>query len=231
MPAALVAAALLASGAVAGTAERPIEIGGPARALDGDTLEIGAQTIRVHGIDAPEDDQDCAHAAAGTWRCGALAARALAALVAEGARCTGDEFDAYGRLIATCRTYPDGPGGARALDVGAALVERGLALAYRRYSDAYAAEERGAREARVGVWSGEFEAPWNWRRTRWREAGNEAPSPDCPIKGNVARDGTRIYHAPWSRSYTRTRIDESEGERWFCSEAEALAAGWRAPRR
>ena len=145
-------------------------------------------------------------------------------------RCTGHEFDAYGRLIASCRTAgADGPG--EGLDLGAALVERGLALAYVRYSERYVPEERAARRARRGLFAGAFVAPWDWRRERWREAGGEAPSPDCPIKGNVSSGGERIYHAPWSRSYARTRIDESRGERWFCDEAEALAAGWRAPRR
>ncbi|MGY4748233.1 sunset domain-containing protein [Pannonibacter sp. Q-1] len=38
----------------------------------------------------------------------------------------------------------------------------------------------------------------------------------------------RIYHMPWSASYARTSINENKGERWFCTEAEAIAAGWRA---
>jgi endonuclease YncB( thermonuclease family) len=55
------------------------------------------------------------------------------------------------------------------------------------------------------------------------------PSSPCLIKGNVGRSG-RIYHLPGSASYQRTRVDGSRGERWFCSEDEARAAGWRAPR-
>ena len=52
-----------------------------------------------------------------------------------------------------------------------------------------------------------------------------------PIKGNVsARSGERIYHTPWSVSYERTVLDESKGERWFCDEAETIAAGWRPAR-
>ena len=50
------------------------------------------------------------------------------------------------------------------------------------------------------------------------------------IKGNINRKGERIYHVPGSRSYAETIIDEGKGERWFCTEAEAIAAGWRAPR-
>jgi len=48
----------------------------------------------------------------------------------------------------------------------------------------------------------------------------------CQIKGNIGSSG-RIYHLPGSDSYAGTRIDESKGERWFCTEAEARAAGWR----
>ncbi len=50
------------------------------------------------------------------------------------------------------------------------------------------------------------------------------------IKGNISREGERIYHTPWGdRFYERTRIDEGRGERWFCSEKEAAASGFRAP--
>ena len=54
----------------------------------------------------------------------------------------------------------------------------------------------------------------------------------CPIKGNINRDGELIYHTPWgSQWYDRTRISTARGEQWFCSEREALDAGWRAPLR
>ena len=53
----------------------------------------------------------------------------------------------------------------------------------------------------------------------------------CYIKGNISRStGEKIFHVPGSPTYDSVVIDESQGERWFCSEAEAEAAGWRAPR-
>ena len=55
-----------------------------------------------------------------------------------------------------------------------------------------------------------------------------APAADCLIKGNISSAG-KVYHVPGSRSYEQTVIDESRGERWFCSEEEAVAAGWRPP--
>lgn len=57
----------------------------------------------------------------------------------------------------------------------------------------------------------------------------ETRRPGCDIKGNISGNG-RIYHLPGGAHYARTRIDESRGERWFCSEAEARAAGWRPAR-
>lgn len=51
---------------------------------------------------------------------------------------------------------------------------------------------------------------------------------DCRIKGNVSQDGgERIYHLPGQEFYDVTNIDPAYGERWFCTEAEARAAGWR----
>jgi len=54
---------------------------------------------------------------------------------------------------------------------------------------------------------------------------------NCNIKGNVNTQGERIYHVPGQKYYNDTRISASHGERWFCSEAEARAAGWRKSRR
>ena len=56
-------------------------------------------------------------------------------------------------------------------------------------------------------------------------------SGDCRIKGNISRKGMRIYHVPGGQSYAKTRIDTAKGERWFCTEAEARAAGWRRAKR
>ena len=76
------------------------------------------------------------------------------------------------------------------------------------------------------------------RRAAAPEAGrpiSRGTSPDAPqsgrclIKGNISENG-RIYHVPGSAYYDKTRIDESKGERWFCTEDQALEAGWRPPK-
>jgi hypothetical protein len=64
-----------------------------------------------------------------------------------------------------------------------------------------------------------------FRDKRWASAETAAPN-GCAIKGNVTAHG-HIYHMPWSPWYGKVRIDPTKGERWFCSESEAKAAGWR----
>lgn len=60
--------------------------------------------------------------------------------------------------------------------------------------------------------------------------GASAQQGECVIKGNINTQGERIYHVPGQRYYNQTRISASHGERWFCSEQEARAAGWRKAR-
>ena len=192
-----------------------------ARVVDGDTLWIDGTTYRIHGIDAPEAAQKCAKASGKTWPCGKAAVEAMQQLVAGGdVTCVGKGLDDYGRTLATCTA-----GGS---DVAATLVGDGLAWAFRRYSLDYAATEDVARAAGAGVWQATTEPPWEYRAKRWDVEQQAAPR-GCPIKGNINREGEHIYHAPWSPWYTRTKINEADGERWFCSEGEAIEAGWRAP--
>lgn len=191
------------------------------RVTDGDTIWMDGTTFRIFGIDAPEAGQKCVKAGGGTWPCGKAAIAAMEALVASGAvRCDARGDDAYRRTLAVCF--------AGETDVGGALVHQGLAWSFRRYSLDYAEQEDAARSQRLGVWQSHTEPPWEYRAHRWDVARQEAPE-GCPIKGNISRDGERIYHAPWSPWYGRTKVNTTAGERWFCDEGEALAAGWRAP--
>ncbi|NBN78521.1 thermonuclease family protein [Microvirga tunisiensis] len=198
----------------------------PARVIDGDTLDVGGERLRLEGIDAPELAQTCRRPDGRSYACGKVAAEALARLVAAGPlRCSGDTQDGYGRRLATCE--------AAGRNINAAMVLNGHAFAFTRYSASYVAEEAAARAARTGLFAGTAEAPWDYRARKWAAAGDGAAAEtgpgDCRIKGNISPSG-RIYHMPWSPAYGRTRIDLRRGERWFCSEAEALSAGWRAPR-
>jgi endonuclease YncB( thermonuclease family) len=135
-------------------------LAGPAKVLDGDTIIVAEQLVRLHGIDAPELDQTF------WWRgqhilCGTMALAALEALTAGvKLRCQAVERDRHGRLVAKVFS-PNG------VDIGRRLVSAGWALAYRRYSMDYVAAEDEARRAKRGMWRGTFVKPWNgahWRR-------------------------------------------------------------------
>ncbi|KQB11443.1 endonuclease YncB(thermonuclease family) [Rhodobacter capsulatus] len=186
---------------------------GRARVVDGDTLAIGAQKVRLFGIDAPEHDQLCKDAQGQDWPCGQAARDRLAVLAAGTVRCAGGDRDRYDRLLAVCSA------GGR--DLNAVLVAEGMAEAYRKYARDYIPEETQARASRRGIWAGPHLAPEAARR-----GPVQNPPGACRIKGNISKKG-QIFHLPGSRDYDRTRIDPTKGERWFCTEAEALAAGWR----
>jgi endonuclease YncB( thermonuclease family) len=196
---------------------------GRAEAIDGDTLLVGGIRVRLEGIDAPEIDQLCTDDGGRQWRCGAEAHRVLARLIAgRSVECKERGLDKYHRLLGICRVG--------LLDVNAELVRRGLAWAFVRYSRSYVDVEAEAKKARAGIWSGTATPAWQYRADRWHRAADGAEAPKgCPIKGNVTANG-RIYHLPWSPWYNRIRMDGTKGKRWFCSEEEAIAAGWRAAR-
>ena len=195
---------------------------GRATVIDGDTIDIHGQRIRLFGIDAPESGQEC-RLSDRTYACGVIAAGALKDLTAGiEVRCEEEDVDRYGRIVATC--YDD-----HGFDINRNMVYTGWALAYREYSSRYIEVEEGARKAQRGLWRGEFVPPWEWRKGQRLEATVEETD-DCRIKGNISSNGDRIYHIPGGRFYDRTRIDPAKGERWFCSEAEAEAAGWRRSR-
>ena len=198
------------------------EITGQARIIDGDTIEFAGQRIRLHGIDTPEAKQIC-KADGKQWRCGQEATFALANIIGRTwVDCVERDRDRYGRIVAVCWI-----GGPKGRDIDAWMVEQGWALAYRKYSKDYVAAEDTARKASRGLWRGKFIAPWEWRRGKRLASQAANDNRPCKIKGNIGQSGTRIYHVPGGAYYGRTKISKGKGERWFCSEAEARAAGWR----
>jgi endonuclease YncB( thermonuclease family) len=132
-------------------------IAGQATDIDGDTIEIHGERIRLNGVDAPESRQDCERADGTAYRCGKDAAFALANFIGRGTvTCERRGVDRYKRTIGTCQV--------RGEDIGAWLVRAGHALAFRRFSMDYVPEEARAVEAKAGVWQGRFVTPWDWRR-------------------------------------------------------------------
>lgn len=130
---------------------------GRASVIDGDTLEVQGERIRLYGIDAPEAGQSCLDARGRSYRCGQRAAFALSDKV--GARpvlCQSTGRDRYGRMVARCSLAGE--------DLQAWMVRNGHALAFVRYSKTYRTQEAEAKASGAGMWTGSFEAPWEWRR-------------------------------------------------------------------
>ena len=169
-------------------------ISGLAWIVDGDTLEITGTEIRLHGIDAPERGQWCKNGKGKSYRCGEKSTKALKKITeGERVTCSINGRDKYGRSVGTCffvsqkHHWGDvlgsslmAMGGASEREVqrrlnrnppkrilvklNSWLVEKGYALAYRRYSTKYVQQEIEAKTKGRGIWIGEFTKPWRWRR-------------------------------------------------------------------
>lgn len=219
--AAILAVALVAVPAHAAT------VYGPATVTDGDSLEIQGSRIRLFGIDAPEASQTCDQNGQ-NWACGQASADRLRALIGDTEiSCAGNEVDVYGRLLAVCTI-----GG---VSLNRTMVAEGWATAFRRYSEDYVADEMRARTSKLGLWDSSFMAPEDYRMAQdaaaprgqpsQRQAASNVSNGACAIKGNRSSRGDWIYHLPGMRYYAETQAEEV-----FCTEAEALAAGYRRSR-
>ena len=132
-------------------------IKGIASVIDGDTIEIHGQSIRLEGIDAPESGQFCLDAHNKNWRCGQYAAWALNKVVGqEYVACRIEGKDRYGRFLGTCFHHQQ--------NLNKMMVLLGLALAYRKYSSEYIDAENTAMNSNLGMWKGQFIPPWDWRK-------------------------------------------------------------------
>lgn len=139
---------------------RPQSLTGTASVIDGDTIEIHGQRIRLHAVDAPETRQSCRRADGTAWRCGVEASRALDAFIGRATvTCERKQTDRYGRMVARCTS--------RGEDLAAFLIREGWAVAYRQYGGkVYIPLEDEARKARRRLWAGQFDMPWDFRRKK-----------------------------------------------------------------
>ena len=138
------------------SADSANRIVGVARVIDGDTLDLQGKRVRLYGIDAPEGRQSCTRDGQ-SWRCGQQATSALSNFIAGRlVRCEQRDIDQYGRIVAVCYAGDD--------NLNAKMVHEGWAMAYYHYTWRYVSDEVSARLARRGIWAGEVQAPWEWRR-------------------------------------------------------------------
>ncbi|MDE5452543.1 thermonuclease family protein [Bradyrhizobium sp. CSA112] len=139
---------------------------GQASVIDGDTLEIHGNRLRLWGIDAPESDQLCRTKSSDHYRCGQKAANDLDAFISRPVECVEVDRDQYRRAVAVC-TVAD-------IDLAEWLVKNGQALDWPLYSKgAYAAAQDEPKRADRGMWSGSFIEPWRYRACR-RTGGSPA---------------------------------------------------------
>lgn len=212
--------------------------------VDGDTFKItydGQLTsVRIIGINTPETidprkSVECFGQEASDY----LKARLSGQTVKLASDPTQTDRDKYGRLLRY--VYLNGQ------DIGLEMIQKGYGFEY-TYDIPYqnqinykqAQEEATANQ--VGLWASDTcVKPQTTAPTPTPAAQNHvtdnnssnAPNnssidtANCQIKGNINSSGEHIYHLPGQRFYNRTQIDTNTGERWFCSENEALRAGWR----
>ena len=129
---------------------------GKARVIDGDTIHIKQKKIRLHGIDAPEIDQKCTYQKI-SWNCGIESKKFLLNLTYnKNIFCESKNKDRYKRYIAIC--FIDN------LNINKVIVKSGWAIAYTYYSDDYINEENFAHKNMLGIWKGEFEEPYFFRK-------------------------------------------------------------------
>jgi endonuclease YncB( thermonuclease family) len=213
---------------------------------NGDTLQLGDKTYRLEGIDAPELDQRCVNQFADPSACGIEARDALVKLIGDrGVTCRdlGPDPVFKGRRLGTCTIAGEADSLSRR------LVQDGVALNVATDGkDRFAGDEAKARDERKGLWKGCFVAPKDFRRwdkdaplrgaaCRDDKRGElvsflfpdePAMLPGCTIKGKLARraritGNVGVYQLRGCPSYASL----TKPNRWFCSEDDARAAGFR----
>jgi endonuclease YncB( thermonuclease family) len=220
--------------------ESAFDIRGVASVVTAGVIDVAGKRMRLHGIDPLEGAQKCLTRQGREWKCGEKAKTALAERTREGeVVCKKKGTDRRGVDIASCKAGED--------DLSAWMIAAGWAFPARRLSTEFLPQEASAKAGALGAWSGIFIMPHDWRAgTRFGipAFASDAPrAPDgtilpvdqddpdpaiqCMIKGNVGRNGERIYHVPGGAYYDKVVIDPGAGKTWFCTEAEAVAAGWR----
>ena len=131
-------------------------INGKAKIIDGDTIHIGKNKIRLYGIDAPEINQTCAIEKI-IWKCGIDSSQALESIISEKeVECEIVDIDRYKRFVAICFV--------KNINLSQYMVKNGWAIAYRYYSDDFINDEKIAKNNKVGIWQGKFQEPYLFRK-------------------------------------------------------------------
>ena len=124
--------------------------------IDGDTIHLDGKKIRFSGIDTPEIRQTCTKNNE-IVKCGIQARELLVKIISNNnIKCIEEGIDQYKRILAECFVND--------LSLSSYLVKNGYAFAYRKYSQKFVIDEDFARLNKLGMWSMNFEYPWDWRK-------------------------------------------------------------------
>ncbi len=197
------------------------KVSGQAAVVDGDTIEIGDRQVRLLGIDAPEAAQELKLETGGTDFLGRGAAMMLRSLITVNEiRCDLSPVkDGRGLPLATCFSGNT--------NLAAEMVAGGMARA--TPNSPYADAEKQAKAGQKGFWRDRSEAPWSFRERRLSAAAPKNSPAGCVFKA-VSDGGRRTLITPWSPWYNDVQVNLARGDRWFCSEAQAVSQGWYEPR-
>jgi len=126
------------------------------RVVDGDTIHLNGEKIRFTGIDTPELKQTCINQGV-TEPCGVTAREFLIEKIGDNkVKCISEGKDQYKRILAECFVNNE--------SLSSYLVRSGYAFAYRKYSKKFVQDENYARINSIGMWSMEFDYPWDFRK-------------------------------------------------------------------
>jgi micrococcal nuclease len=207
------------------------------RVVDGDTIQVKLSTgkldkVRIIGIDTPETVDPRKEV-----QCYGKEASAKMKVLLNRKKVTlemnpAEDKDKYGRLLRYVSI--------KGKDIGAQMIKDGYAFSYKSYPhprlDQYNELEKSASESKTGLWGAtcEYSKPISksssstaTSKQSSSKSSVSSVSSSCTIKGNISASKEKIYHVEGCGTYSATQIDVSAGERWFCSESEAKAAGWR----
>lgn len=202
-----------------------------ASVVDGDTIDVyingTKERLRLIGLNTPETKDPRKPVECFGKEASAKATQLLLGQeVTLEADPTQGERDKYGRLLRYVHRK-------EGLHFNKWMIENGYAYEYTyntpyKYQSEFKTAQRNAQNNKLGLWAdGVCDEPTtNSEAPSENTQVTESVSGNCTIKGNINSKDEKLYHLPSCPSYNRTTIDESKGEKWFCSEQDAINAGW-----
>ncbi len=202
------------------------------RVVDGDTIDVSmdgkVERLRLIGINTPETVDprkpvECFGKEASNKAKDILSGKKVF-LESDSSQGERDKYDRLLRYV----FLEDGT------SFNFLMIKEGYAYEYTydlpyKYQVEFKQAQKEAETNKVGLWSDTCNSKITPATTNsfWSSIQGQVDENSCTIKGNINSKGEKIYHVIGCGSYNKTAIDESKGEKWFCSEQEAIDAGWR----